>query len=98
MLQIVGLLLLIIYLALIGRANPNTVFLPLLLPLPTEWVIALALLLGFSGGWLSLSRRVFRLNRQNKALQQRLLKAGLEAEPEPTRSGTVRKQPLPPSR
>ena len=89
-LQILGLLLLVIYLALIGRANPNTTFLPLLLPLPTEWVIAIALLLGFIVGWLSLSRRVFRLNRQNKALHQQLIKAGLETEPappEPARKG-----------
>ena len=88
--QILGLLLLVVYLALIGRANPNTVFLPLLLPLPTEWVIAVALLLGFLVGWLSLSGRVYRLNRQNKALHQQLIKAGLETEPappEPARKG-----------
>ena len=89
-LQILGLLLLVVYLALIDRANPNTIFLPLLLPLPTEWVIAIALLLGFIVGWLSLSGRVFRLNRQNKALHQQLIKAGLETEPappEPARKG-----------
>ena len=45
--------------------------------------VAVALLLGFFAGWLSLSRRVFKLNRQNRALHQRLIKAGLEAEPVP---------------
>lgn len=89
-LQGLGLLVLVLYLTLVAQANPNTVLLPFLLPLPTAWVVAIALLLGFFAGWLSLSRRVFKLNRQNRALHQRLIKAGLEAEsaPEPAkRSG-----------
>lgn len=81
MLQGLGLLVLVLYLTLVAQANPNTVLLPFLLPLPTAWVVAVALLLGFFAGWLAMSRRVFRLNRQNRLLQQRLIKAGLEAEP-----------------
>ena len=81
--QGLGLLILVLYLTLVAQANPNTVLLPFLLPLPTAWVVAIALLLGFFAGWLSGSRRVFRLNRQNRALHQRLIKAGLEAEPAP---------------
>lgn len=88
-LQIIGLLLLIAYLALVGYENPNPVFLPLLIALPTAWTLAAALLLGFLTGWLSLSRRIFKLNRQNRVLHQRLIKAGLETEPapQPRRSG-----------
>ncbi len=80
-LQGIGLLILVLYLILVAQANPNTVLLPFLLPLPTAWVVTIALLLGFFAGWLSLSRRIFKLNRQNRALHQRLIKAGLEAEP-----------------
>lgn len=94
-LQILALLLLIVYIALVGYANRNTVLLPLLLPLHVEWVIAISLVLGFVVGWLSLSSRVFRLRRQNKALHQRLIKAGLEAEPTPE---PARNETLPPSR
>ena len=82
-LQGIGLLILVLYLILVAQANPNTLLLPFLLPLPTAWVVAIALLLGFFAGWLAMSRRVFRLNRQNRALHQRLIKAGLEAEPAP---------------
>lgn len=80
-LQILALLLLLGYLALLGYANPQTVRLPFLVWLPTAWVVAAALLLGFAAGWLSLSRRVFRLGRENRGLRQRLIKAGLEVEP-----------------
>lgn len=96
--QALALLLLIVYLAIVRQANPNTIRLPFLLPLPTEWVVALALLLGFLGGWLSLSGRVFRLNRENRGLRQRLIKAGLEAEPheEPAAKPPRRGPPEPP--
>ncbi len=80
--QILALLLVVGYLVLLGYANPQTIILPFLLSLPTAWVLAAALLLGALGGWLSLSGRVFRLNRENRGLRQRLIKAGLEAEPE----------------
>lgn len=80
-LQILVLLLLAAYLVLLGYANPQTVRLPFLIWLPTAWVVVGALLLGFGSGWLSLSGRVFRLNRENRGLRQRLIKAGLEAEP-----------------
>ena len=82
-LQGIGLLIVVLYLILVAQANPNTVLLPFLLPLPTAWVVALALLLGFFAGWLAMLGRVYRLNRQNRALHQRLIKAGLEAEPVP---------------
>lgn len=82
-LQGIGLLILVLYLTLVAQANPNTVLLPFLLPLPTAWVVAVALLLGFFAGWVATLRRVFRLNRQNRALHQRLIKAGLEADPAP---------------
>ena len=81
-LQILALLLVVGYLVLLGYANPQTIILPFLLSLPTAWVLAAALLLGALVGWLSLSGRVFRLNRENRGLRQRLIKAGLEAEPE----------------
>ncbi len=81
-LQLFALLLVLGYLVLLGYANPQTIILPFLLSLPTAWVLAAALLLGALGGWLSLSGRVFRLNRENRGLRQRLIKAGLEAEPE----------------
>ncbi len=81
-LQILALLLVVGYLVLLGYANPQTIILPFLLSLPTAWVLATALLLGALVGWLSLSGRVFRLNRENRGLRQRLIKAGLEAEPE----------------
>ena len=79
--QLILLLLLVVYLALLGYANPQTIRLPFLVWIPTVWVIVTALLLGFFVGWLSLRGRVFRLNRQNKALHQQLIKAGLEVEP-----------------
>lgn len=88
-LQILALLLLLGYLALLGYANPQTVHLPFLVWLPTAWTVAAALLLGFAAGWLSLSRRVFRLNRENRGLRQRLIKAGLEAEPAPPEGQTT---------
>lgn len=81
--QLIGLLLLLGYLVLLHYANPQTVRLPFLIWLPTAWVVGIALLLGFFGGWLSLSPRVLRLSRENRALRQRLIKAGLEAEPQP---------------
>ena len=99
-LQLFALLLIVGYLVLLGYANPQTIILPFLLSLPTAWVLAAALLLGALGGWLSLSGRVFRLNRENRGLRQRLIKAGLEAEPEePTNraggnAGTSDKPPL----
>lgn len=91
-LQALGLLLLLLYLMIVRQANPNTVHLPFLLPLPTEWVVGLALLLGFVVGWSSLSGRVFRLNRLNRGLRQRLIKAGLEAEPLAERTAKPRQQ------
>ncbi len=93
--QLVLLLLLSVYLVLLGYANPQTIRLPFLLWLPTVWVVTAALLLGFLVGWALLIGRVLRLNRQNKALHQRLIKAGLEAEPTPEPS---RREPLPPTR
>ena len=93
--QGLGLLILVLYLTLVAQANPNTVLLPFLLPLPTAWVVAITLLLGFFAGWLSGSRRVFRLNRQNRVLHQRLIKAGLEAEPMPEPSKRGGKPSLP---
>lgn len=81
-LQILALVLVVGYLVLLGYANPQTIILPFLPSLPTAWVLAVALLLGALVGWLSLSGRVFRLNRENRSLRQRLIKAGLEAEPE----------------
>ena len=84
--QLLGLLLLAGYLVVLGSVNPQTIILPFLLSLPTAWVVAAALLLGLFVGWTSLVGRVFRLNRLNRGLRQRLIKAGLEAEPleEPT--------------
>ena len=82
--QLVLLLLLVLYLVLLGYANPQTIHLPFLAWISTVWVVVAALLLGFFVGWLSLRGRVFRLNRQNKALHQQLIKAGLEVEPAPT--------------
>ena len=90
-LQLLALLLLVAYLVLLGYANPQTVRLPLLIWLPTAWVVVIALLLGFVVGWLSLSRRVFRLNRENRGLRQRLIKAGLEAEPVPAQERTPKR-------
>lgn len=81
MTQLLSLLLLAGYLVLLNYANPQTVRLPFLIWLPTAWVVTAALLLGFIVGWVSLSGRVFRLNRENRGLRQRLIKAGLEAEP-----------------
>ena len=88
-------MLLVLYLILVAQANPNTVLLPLLLPLPTAWVVALALLLGFFTGYLALWGRVHRLSRRNRTLHQRLIKAGLEAEPVP--APKPRKRGSPPS-
>lgn len=79
--QVLLLILLVAYLAVLGSANPQTVFLPLLISLPTVWVIVLALLLGFLVGWLVLVGRTLKLQRENRGLRQRLIKAGLEAEP-----------------
>ncbi len=88
-LQLFALMLVVGYLVVLSYANPQTIILPFLLSLPTAWVLAAALLLGALGGWLSLSGRVFRLNRENRGLRQRLIKAGLEAEPEehPNKAG-----------
>lgn len=91
--QLVGILLLLGYLVLLHYANPQTVRLPFLIWLPTAWVVGVALLLGFFGGWLSLSPRVLRLGRENRTLRQRLIKAGLEAEPEPTLARVRRVKP-----
>lgn len=97
-LQLLALLLVLGYLLLLGYANPQTIVLPFLLSLPTAWVVAAALLLGALVGWLSLSGRVFRLNRENRGLRQRLIKAGLEAEPheEPAAKPPRRGPPEPP--
>lgn len=91
-LQLLALLLLLGYLVLLGYANPQTIILPLLPSLPTAWVVAITLLLGFLVGWLSLSGRVFKLNRENRGLRQRLIKAGLEAEPPTERPAKSRRQ------
>lgn len=80
-LQLLALMLVLAYLLLLGYANPQTIILPFLPSLPTAWGVAAALLLGFLAGWLSLSGRVFKLNRENRGLRQRLIKAGLEAAP-----------------
>ena len=92
-LQLIGLLLLLGYLVLLHYANPQTVRLPFLIWLPTAWVVGASLLLGFLSGWLSLSPRVVRLGRENRTLHQRLIKAGLEAEPEPTPARVRRVKP-----
>lgn len=73
------LVLLIVYLAILDTRNPQTVILPLLISLPTAWVVGIALLLGFLIGWVSLVGRVLGLQRENRALRQRLIRAGLEA-------------------
>ena len=96
-LQIIILVLLVGYLMLVGYKNPNTIILPLFIPLPTEWVLGLALVMGFLAGWVSLSGRVFRLNRQNRVLHQRLIKAGLD-ESEPVRKEKRSRPPLGPPR
>lgn len=80
-LQLIGLALLTVYLFILDSANPQTVKLPFLISLPTAWVVALALVLGFVVGWLSLIGRVARFRRENRALNQRLIKAGLEPAP-----------------
>lgn len=80
-LQIISLLILIAYLWLVGYRNANSILLPFLIPLPTAWTLAAAILFGFLIGYLTLWGRVLRLNRQNRGLHQRLIKAGLEAEP-----------------
>lgn len=93
----VGALLLLGYLVLLHYANPQTVRLPFLIWLPTAWVVGTSLLLGFVGGWLSLFPRALKLKRENRTLRQRLIKAGLEAEPEPTPPRVRRvKRPTPP--
>ncbi len=91
-LHLFALLLLLGYLVLLGYANPQTIILPLLPSLPTAWVVAITLLVGFLVGWLSLSGRVFKLNRENRGLRQRLIKAGLEAEPLVERPARSRRQ------
>lgn len=90
--QLLGLLLLAGYLVVLGGVNPQTIILPFLLSLPTAWVVAASLLLGFIVGWTSLSGRVFRLNRLNRGLRQRLIKAGLEAEPLEERTAKTRQR------
>lgn len=89
-LQLVGLALLSVYLFILNSANPQTVKLPFILSLPTAWVVALALIVGFVVGWLALIGRVARFRRENRALNQRLIKAGLEPAPPrtPKRSRT----------
>ncbi len=72
------LVLLIVYLAVLGAANPQTVDLLFFIPLPTAWVVGIALLLGFVFGWVSLASRVLGLQRENRSLRQRLIRAGLE--------------------
>jgi uncharacterized integral membrane protein len=74
------LVLLVGYLAVLGTANPQTIDLLFFIPLPTAWVIAVALLLGFAVGALSLLGRVFRLKRENRRLRQYLIRSGLAVE------------------
>lgn len=85
------LLLLIVYLALLNARNPQTIDLLFFIPLPTVWVLSVALLFGFALGWVSLVGRVLKLQRENRVLRQRLIRAGLEPSlPHPPR--TTRRQ------
>lgn len=82
------LVLLGVYLVILGTANPQTIDLLFFVPLPTAWVIGSALLIGFIVGWVSLVGRVLTLQRETRALRQRLIRAGLETPPPaPTRTG-----------
>lgn len=92
--QLLVVLALIGYLLVLHSVNPQTIILPFLISLPTSWVVAASLLLGFVVGWLSLAGRVFKLGRENRALRQRLIKAGNVLQPPviPDRTGARTEQ------
>lgn len=89
--QILLLLLLIVYLALLNARNPQTIDPLFFIPLPTVWVLSVALLFGFALGWVSLIGRVLKLQRENRSLRQRLIRGGLEPSL-PQTSRTPRRQ------
>lgn len=73
--QLVALVLVAVYLVLFHYANPETVFLPLLISVPPSVVIVVAAIVGWLVGWLpgrarrwSLERRLHRAEADRQVL------------------------------
>lgn len=88
--QLLALGALIGYLVVLHNVNPQIVILPFFISLPVSWVVGASLLLGFLVGWLAFSGHAWRLARENRALRQRLSKAGAVLEPALTERDTAR--------
>lgn len=73
-LQVIGILVVAVYLYFTHLANPDNVNLPLLfLPLPTVVVIVMVLMMGWGLGWVAGQRQLWRLQRENRKLRRRIL-------------------------
>jgi|GEM_PF-1131830 len=64
--------LLIVYLILLHNANPSSILLPFLLPLPPAFVIVVALLGGWLMGWLPNRLLLWRRKREIRKLSRRV--------------------------
>ncbi len=78
--QLILVLALIAYLLILHNINPQTIILPFLLPLPTALVLTITIILSFLAGWGASFGRIWRLSRENRKLERRLIELGEEPE------------------
>ena len=78
--QLFLVLALIAYLVILHNMNPQSVRLPFLIPLPTAFVVTGVIVLSFLAGWGAVLGRVWRLSRENRRLERRLIELGEEPE------------------
>ena len=76
--QLLLVLALIGYLLILHNLNPQTIILPFLFALPTALVLTVAIILSFLVGWGASLGRIWRLNRENRKLERRLIELGGE--------------------
>jgi uncharacterized integral membrane protein len=95
-LQLVLLVLLALYLVAFNNMNPDPLTLPLLpmvIPLPPVLIVIAALLGGFLVGWVPPRVALWRRNRENRRLRDRV--AALEPHGEPEHEGFERPVVIP---
>ena len=78
--QLILVLALIAYLLILHNINPQTIILPFLLPLPTALVLTVTIILSFLAGWGASFGRIWKLSRENRKLERRLIELGEEPE------------------
>ena len=78
--QLLLVLALIGYLIILHDMNPYSIRLPFFIPLPTALVLTTAIIVSFLVGWSASLGRMWRLSRENRKLERRLIKLGEDPE------------------